>query len=123
MHRPSHKELNKKLNEARALSEKQRVSIVEPLCFAADAIELGYDIEDIFATVSELLDEILPDHYAGSRPPQRSYEDCIAGSDLFAFEWHSEILSAKVYCKFAIRTNTLWLVSLHASRKKYGGLR
>ncbi|MBM4310123.1 MAG: hypothetical protein FJ119_04145 [Deltaproteobacteria bacterium] len=118
MNRPSHKELNKKLNEARALSEKQQVSIVEPLCFAADAIGLGYDIEDIFITVSGLLNEILPDHYAGGRPPQRSYEDCITGSDLFAFEWHSEILAARVYCKFAIRGTTLWIVSLHKSRKK-----
>jgi len=118
MSRPSHKELNKKIKEARKFSEQRRVSIVEPFSFAADAIERGYDVTDICVTVGGLLNEILPGYYAGDRPPQRSYEDCIKGADLFAFEWQSELLSVKVYFKFALVNDRLWLVSLHKSRRK-----
>ena len=118
MHRPSHKELTRKLKNARKLSAHQRLSIVEPFSFAADAIELGYDIEDLCAIVSSLLNEIISDYYVGDRPPQRSYEDCIQGADLFAFEWQSAVLSAKVYCKFALVNDRLWLVSLHKSWKR-----
>jgi len=118
MNRPSHKELTRKLKKARELSAEQQLSIVEPFSFAADAIELGYEVEDLCAIVYSLLNEILPDHYAGDMPPQRSYEDCIKDSDLFAFEWQSQVLPVKVYCKFAIVDDWLWLVSLHKSRKK-----
>ena len=118
MYRPSHKELTRKLNNAREISAQQRLSIVEPFSFAADAIEIGYDIEDLCVIVSSLLNEIVPDYYVGDRPPQRSYEDCIQGADLFAFEWQSAVLSAKVYCKFAIVNDYLWLVSLHKSWKR-----
>lgn len=121
MNRPSHKELTGKLKETRSLAAEGRISILEPFSFACDAIELGYEINEISETIVSLLDEITPDYYAGSRPPQRSYEDFIKGADLFAFEWQSRLLKADIYFKFAIRERQLWLVSLHKSRRAHGG--
>ena len=91
--------------------------MLEPMSFVCDAIELDYETGALSEIVISLLDEISPDYYAGSRPPQRSYENAIKGADLFAFEWQSRLLKAKVYCKFALREGNLWLVSLHKSRR------
>jgi hypothetical protein len=118
MIRPSHKEIHNKIKEAKEAATRQRIAIVEPMSFAADALELDYPVASISEMLPILLDEITPEHYAGHRPPQRSYESCIQGADLFAFEWKSVVMHAVIYFKFALKVCCLWLVSLHKSRKK-----
>jgi hypothetical protein len=118
MIRPSHKEISGKIKEAKEAAAKQRIFIVEPMSFAADALELDYPVESISKLILILLDEIKPGYYAGHRPPQRSYENCIKGADLFSFQWKSNVLNVEIYFKFALREDNLWLVSLHKSRKK-----
>ena len=84
---------------------------------AADAIELGYDVgTELTDILQRLLDNISPDHYTGSRPPQRSYEAVIQDLELFAFVADSDVFETKVYLKFALSDGALWLVSLHKNR-------
>ena len=86
MQRPSYKELDKKVREARRAVREGRVFILEQEPVAADAIELGYVVEtELLEILREILDETSPGHYAGTRPPQRSYERQIEGLELFPF--------------------------------------
>ena len=76
---------------------KGLISLLNQDIIAADAIELEYSIEtELIPVIEELLDYTTPGDYAGSRPPQKSYEREIEGLDLFAFV-----------------EGRLWLVSLH----------
>jgi len=121
MKRPSHKELNNKILQARNAISKGLVSILDPIVIAADAIALGYLIKEINKVLLELLDELMPDYYAGRYPPQKSYEQDIKASDLFAFRWTSQKFGCDTYFKFAFAQGRLWIVSLHEHRKNKGG--
>jgi len=117
--RPSHKELTGKLKQALKATENQlSIPIVEPKSFAIDAIELGYSIkEDLRDVLKTILKEIKPEHYAGNRPPERSYKDNIHNAELFAFKWFSTKFDQEVYFKFTFdKSETMWLVSLHEDR-------
>jgi len=118
MHRPTPKELNNKLKEAKEAVAHHRIAIVNPVSFSADALDLGYLIADIPDILPDLFDEIIPSYYAGHKPPQRSYEDKIKGCELFAFQWESPCSGCDIYFKFALQDGCLWLVSLHRSREK-----
>jgi hypothetical protein len=117
MNRPSHKELYSKLRSARQAAREGRVALLNQLSLAADAVELDYSIAlELNAVVVELLEETTPAHYAGSRPPQRSYDQDIQGLELFAFTVESSRFKCRVYLKFALERETFWLVSLHQDR-------
>lgn len=117
MNRPSHKELFGKLRSARQAIEKGQVALLNQLALATDAIELGYSIEtELNAVLIELLEETTPVNYTGTRPPQRSYEQDIQGLELFAFNVESKRFKCRVYLKFAMAGEVLWLVSLHQDR-------
>jgi hypothetical protein len=117
MGRPSPKEINAKIKQAKEASSQNRISIVNPMSVAADALELGINIRRIPNILVDFLKEITPNHYAGQYPPQRSYEPEIEGCELLAFQWLSEKLGCRVYLKFTIKGNQMWLVSLHQARK------
>lgn len=118
MRRPSYKELEKKIREARQAVREGRVFILEQEAVAADAIELGYLVEtELLEVLREILDETAPGHYAGTRPPQRSYEREIEGLELLSFAVASARFGCRVYCKFAPTQEAFWLVSLHRERK------
>ncbi len=118
MGRPTHKEINRRLREAKQAVSENRISILSPVSLAADTLELGLDLENISNILSGILGEITPEHYIGLYPPQRSYEDRIIGCELLAFGWLSKRLGCRIYLKFAIEENRLWLVSLHEDRKE-----
>jgi len=118
MDRPSYKEINRKIKQAKeAVSEKQ-FSILNPVIIAADALELGVDLHKLSLILIDLLEEITASHYAGQYPPQRSYEHDIEGYELLAFRWLSKTLGCRVYLKFTIKGKRMWLVSLHEDRKE-----
>ena len=118
MIRPTHKELTNKLKQALAFVKSEQVFILNQAALAVDAIELEYSIEEeLFEVLNELLEKTNPDHYSGSRPPLRSYEDAISGLDLFAFVVDVARFLEPVYYKFSICEDALWLVSLHIDRK------
>jgi hypothetical protein len=114
--RPSYSEIQRKIKQAKEAVLDNDLSVLKPIVIALDALELGYSFEEINALLINLLDEIKPRHYAGQFPPQRSYEDEIFQSELFAFRWESKRLGCTVYLKFALKDKHLWLISLHQER-------
>ena len=93
------------------------IFLIDQDVIAEDAIELGYDIGDELPQVlAELLEETTVRHYAGSQPPQKSYKQDIEGIELFPFVIESHRFACRVYIKFAIIEDLLWLVSLHQDR-------
>jgi hypothetical protein len=113
---PSHKEINRKIKQAKDAISDNYFSILNPFIVAADALELGVDLQHISYNLIDLLAEITPAHYVGQHPPQRSYEREIEGCELLAFRWLSKKLGCMVYLKFAMKGNRMWLVSLHEDR-------
>ncbi len=117
MLRPSHKELYGKIRQAKKTVAEGKVLIVEQEAVAADALELEYLIEtELLGVLQELLEETNPGHYAGTRPPQRSYEREIEGLEIFAFVVENIRFKCRVYYKFALAEGVFWLVSLHQER-------
>lgn len=121
MNRPTQKELLNKIRSARQAIASKEIFIVNVLAVAADAIELGYDVEsELEGVLGELLEEITPGLYVGKRPPMRSYEQVIEGIELFPFQVESSRFKCHVYLKFALQEGRFWLVSLHQSRAEGG---
>ena len=118
MDRPSHKEINRKIKQAKEAVSENQFSILNPVIIAADAFELGVNLQNISYILVDLLEEITPNHYVGQYPPQRSYEHEIEGYELLAFRWLSKTLGCRVYLKFTIKEKRVWLVSLHEDRKE-----
>lgn len=124
LQRPTHKELINKIREAGKFVSEKNVFIINVDAVACDALNLEYLIEtDLLEDLSCLLDEIVPDHYAGQNPPEKSYEQKIKNLDLFAFKIDSLFFGSEVYLKFALSGDGLFLVSLHRNRKPGGGKR
>lgn len=124
MNRPTYKELDKKLTEARNAADTGYVSLINPEAVASDAIELGYHIEDeLLGALTSVLDGTTPKHYAGKRPPARSYENKITASDLYAFRTESGRFNCVIYLKFTMFNNELWIISFHKNRNDNKGRR
>ncbi len=119
MKRPTHKELSKKLKQAVDFVKGERVGLIKQVILVEDAIELGYSIEfELFDVLAELIEKTTPDHYTGSKPPQKSYADEISGLELFAFVIEIDRFEEPIYFKFSISQDGLWLVSLHIDREE-----
>ena len=95
MKRPSYKEIDQKLRQAREASARNQISIVNPVSFAADALELDFVFEAVADILANILREITPGDYIGSYPPQRSYENLILDCELFSFRWTSRTFGCK----------------------------
>ena len=120
MKRPSTKELNNKIRQAKEAVQNGEILIIYPIVIASDAIELGYQISELQEILSYILVEISPEYYTGSYPPQRAYKKEITGLELFAFRWNSKIFGCKTYLKFSLKQSNIFLVSLHPDRAKKG---
>jgi hypothetical protein len=120
MDRPSHKEIDRKIKQAKEAVLENRLSLIDAASIAADALELGYMVSEISDILVDLLTEITPKEYVGKSPPQRSYEEKILQCELFPFKWVSKRLGCAVYMKFAFKDEQLWLVSFHEDRKEGG---
>lgn len=105
------------MRDAKAAVRNADVFVIDQDVIAEDAIELGYDIgSELLEVLTELLDETSLNHYAGSRPPQRSYKGEIQGLELFPFVVDSLRFTCRVYFKFALSRGLFCLVSLHQDR-------
>jgi hypothetical protein len=116
MKRPSYREIDQKLKQAREAAARNQIFIVNPKSFAGDALDLGFSVEDIANILIDISDEITAKNYVGQYPPQHSYEDRILDYEFFPFRWNSKVFGCRVYLKFAIKDGQLWLVSLHEDR-------
>ena len=108
--RPTYRELDKKLKNARKALKKGNIFFIDQAVIASDAAELGYLVENILDVLSQVLDEITPDHYIGHHPPIRSYEEKIKNQELFIFRADCDCLGCEIYLKFALidNLNGLW---------------
>jgi hypothetical protein len=123
MIRPSQKELFQKIRAAKKTVSTGRIMMIDQLSIIADAIGLGYIVEDeLIEVLGRLLEVTTPRHYVGTAPPQKSYKAQIRGLELFAFAVESDRFKCRVYYKFALVENIFWLISLHRNRKRRGGL-
>lgn len=115
--RPSDGELDKKLKAAKAALKTQTglFANFNKTVGELDALNIEKP-NQIWELIAELLEEILPQDYVGSRPPAPSYEKTIAGEELFAFCWDSKKLGQKMYIKFALKNNRYYYLSLHRSK-------
>ena len=116
--RPSHKEVLGKILNART---KIAGSDWAPADFQAllpefDALDL-ITTEEHNRALESALNEIRPEHYAGYRPPQKSYEQVCREAELFAFAWDSAFFGCRMYLKFCFVKETLYIVSFHKSRR------
>ena len=116
MKRPTYSEIQGKIKQAKEAIARDDFRVLKPSVVALDAFALGVHFEEITSVLIGLLDEIKPGNYAGTYPPQRSYEDGISQRELFAFQWLSKRLGCVAYLKFAFEGSHLWLVSLHSDR-------
>ena len=116
MDRPSWRELNKKIQQAKEAISINEIKVIDSAVIAADAIELDYQISDLKNVLSNVLEEIGPKDYSGSRPPQRSYKSEIEKLELFAFTWESKTFGCETYLKFSLKQGCMYLVSLHPHR-------
>ena len=120
--RPSPKELSKKIHAAIESLSIREGFFAEPSKNLGELDKLSIETQDLWPLILQLLMEIKPENYTGSRPPQKSYEAKIASLELFAFSWESKTLNRKMYLKFVIRNNFFYLVSLHEDKPlKKGG--
>jgi hypothetical protein len=115
---PTHKALTGKIRQAMAAIQTGKIVFLDPDVIAADLLNLNCEIGEVPKVLSELLGKVVPDHYAGMRPPQRSYEDALGGSELYAFKTESKLLGCLIYFKFALIDDYLWVVSFHEDRAK-----
>lgn len=115
--RPSIRELHMKISQAKSALEGASGLFANPAKAVGELYELEvFEIQKLWNLILELLDEIVPDDYKGSMPPQKSYEPNTEGYELFAFSWLSKKMSQKMYIKFALKHNRYYYISLHASR-------
>ncbi len=119
MNRPSRHELLNKILKAKSILRKKEGFFAHSSKIIGELEQLNItDTQEIWPFIYKLLQEIQPEDYAGSRPPQKSYEKKIEGKDLFAFAWESKILRMRMYMKFVILDDDFYYVSLHQDKRR-----
>lgn len=115
--RPSDRELTKRLSEAKEFLKNRYGLFANPSKALGELSDLDIgDANDVWQLIRELLDEISPKDYRGTRPPQKSYEKAIIGLELLAFSWWSPKFDKQMYIKFVLKNERYYYISLHQSR-------
>lgn len=123
MHRrPSHKERNNKLRQAKeALTEARFLIANDEKHFQPDMQECRSGSTSAhFRLILVFLEEITAQGgatcYAGAYPPYKCYEKRFENDDLYAFAWDSKRMKKRMYLKFGIRimkTGEPWYIYLN----------
>jgi hypothetical protein len=115
--RPSDRELFKRINEAKEFLKNRNGLFANPSKAVGELSDLDIcDANAIWRLIEELLEEISPKDYRGTRPPQKSYEKATAGYELLAFSWWSAKFAKQMYIKFVLKNERYYYISLHQSR-------
>lgn len=120
--RPTERELIKRISEAKECLKDRNGWFAIQSKAAGELNDLGIgDSNDLWPLIRELLEEITPKDYRGTRPPQKSYEKAILGIELLAFCWWSPRLAKQMYIKFVMKNERYYYVSLHSSSTEQKG--
>ena len=123
--RPSDREIWKKIADASEALKLGRFQIGPTKHLAGDLAELQLqatrDLPHLLASLLKEIQDAGPTEcYAGTRPPQRSYEPEINRLELWAYAWHSQRFQKRMYLKFALKnqgTNQCYIhVDCHEDR-------
>lgn len=115
--RPSDRELVNRLNKAQEYLRNRHGLFANPAKVIGELNALDVeDTNDVWKLIRELLKEISPKDYKGTRPPQKSYETTVANCELLAFSWWSPKLSKQMYIKFVLKNEQYYYISLHQCR-------
>lgn len=119
--RPSNREICKKIADALDAVVQGRFQIGITKHLVTDLADLKLDAaEDLPNLLADLLREIRAEGptecYAGTRPPQRSYEPEILRFELWAYAWHSTCFKKRMYLKFAVKNRCYIHVDCHEDR-------
>jgi hypothetical protein len=121
MERPSHSELLGKILKARGKLSQNDWAPASLKKLLPELKELDlWTTEEQSLALATAANEIRPEDYAGTRPPQESYEDPCEGAELFAFRWDSKHFKKRMYLKFCFVKETLYVVSCHEHRDRKG---
>jgi len=117
MQRPSHAEILSKILKARqkVAAKDWLVADIGKLLPEFHALD-RWTLEEQTEALAAALGETRPEDYAGSRPPQRSYERACKGAELFAFVWESGCFRRRMYLKICFVRETLYIVSFHPAK-------
>jgi len=107
--RPTKKELNRRLNEARRLFAQDKWAAVDFKTFRKDCFEMCLFTKNEWTeALRNAFKMVTPDNYIGRFPPEKAYNKHIEGRELFAFKYYSKRLYAGIYLKFAICRSILY---------------
>jgi hypothetical protein len=117
MRRPSYAETLGKILKARqkVAAEDWVAAEIAKLLPEFHALDC-WTLEEQTKALATALGELGPEHYAGSRPPQKSYERMCKGAELFAFAWKSAHFGWRMYLKICFVKDTLYIVSFHPAK-------
>ncbi len=120
--RPSHKELSRKLSVARdRLSDgkwQPAFGYEGYVSFTKECEKLNlHTITEQAEALKKILQELTPDHYAGTYPPLVGSRGNIVRKELFAFCHESKFLGETLYLKFAVNEEQLFIVSFHKAKR------
>ena len=122
--RPSNKEICNKVADALGALRDGRFQIGPTKHLTGDLDELQLETPELPGLLIVLLEEIKNagpiECYAGTRPPQRSYEPEIAQLELWPYRWHSHRLCKRMYLKFALKKQWYVYVDCHEDRQPEG---
>lgn len=117
VNRPTEKELSNKIALAISImATGAKFYFANDQASMAEILSEGHSIDEIENDILVCLKEIKSSDYAGGRPPMKSYEKKIKGSDLFAFAWESIHMGKKMYLKFVLKNESFFYVSFHQDR-------
>lgn len=119
--RPSRAEIINKVSDAISAIEAGKKTIPVSKHFSSDQHDLGIeDTKKLWPLIISLLKEIKDigpgESYAGSRPPQKSYEVKTEGLELWAYSWESESMDKKMYIKFCLKNGFYYYMGCHEDR-------
>lgn len=119
--RPSKREICNKVADALVALKGGRFQIGVTKHLAGDfegmQLEKAEDLPGLLIVLLEEIKALDPIKcYAGTRPPQRSYEPEIHQLELWAYCWQSHHLGKRMYLKFALKKEWYVYVDCHEDR-------
>lgn len=114
MNRPTNREIDKRLKEAKEALENRQVAFANHNKVVGELMDLKIEkTDEVWDLISKIINEIRIKDYNGAYPPLKSYEPNIENHELWAFSWHSSNLDRQMYLKFSVKNGYFYYVSLH----------